>query len=198
MYFLTFVTKDVASVAYIHKITFTTFVLVEFITISLLFYYLINSQKFKRLILTLIFLYTVSYILYDNIGVKSIGYNLGVVTSFLLLICFIFYFFYEKIRTVVLHPLYQTSSFWIAVGLFIYFSGNFFVVIFSQTSNPSPDFVIQLRWIVLVVTLLKNIFLSIALFVREPIIENDSGALEIPDSLDLDEFDPNNFKNDRE
>lgn len=108
------------------------------------------------------------------------------ILEFLLFIFCIIYFFYEKMKTVVLYPLYQSVSFWVCVGLFLYFTGNFFYLLFSKT-NPDKTFALQMRVVYTLVTITKNIILSLALFATEH-REEDNEELHIPKDLQLDEF----------
>lgn len=89
-------------------------------------------------------------------------------------------------QTVVFYPLYQTISFWICVGLFLYFTGNFFFLLLIKSTND-VHVKIQMKTLYSFVTITKNIFLSVALFASE-INEGKNDNIEIPDYLDLDDF----------
>lgn len=117
------------------------------------------------------------------------------IVEFLILISFLVYFFYEKMQTVVSYPLYQNISFWIAVGLFIYFTGNFFYLVFIYSSND-VSFILQMKYIYSIVTISKNIILALALFGTEPDnADNNPDTLDLPSNLNLDEFSLTNLKN---
>ena len=115
------------------------------------------------------------------------------IVEFLLFIIFIIYFFYEKMQTVVMYPLYQSITFWICVAFFIYFTGNFFFFLFSNTTKD-PNFIKQLLIIYGIVTITKNILLCCALLASEPVEENDE-VLNIPTDINLDDFTLTNAKN---
>ena len=89
-------------------------------------------------------------------------------------------------QTVVFYPLYQTITFWICVGLFLYFTGNFFFLLLIK-STSDIHVKIQMKTLYSFVTITKNIFLSVALFASE-INEGKNDNIEIPDYLDLDDF----------
>ncbi|CAN5741726.1 hypothetical protein BH11BAC4_BH11BAC4_15940 [soil metagenome] len=108
--------------------------------------------------------------------------------EFLIFIIFIIYFFYEKMNTVVEYPLYQSISFWICMGLFIYFTGNFFFFLFINSSKDK-QFLNQMRVIYGVVTICKNIMLCVAFFAEER-IDQEENAFQIPNEIDLDSFNP--------
>ena len=90
-------------------------------------------------------------------------------------------------------PLYQSSSFWICVGFFLYFTGTFFFFLFIKSSTD-PEFIRQMNFIYGLVTVTKNILLGISMFVKEN-IEETNELLQIPTDLDLDEFSLTTQKN---
>lgn len=98
--------------------------------------------------------------------------------------------------TVIDYPIYQNITFWIAVGLFVYFTGNFFYLIFSS-SNSDENIRTQMKIIYGVVTIAKNLILSFAMFGQSFEINNVSKSddLKLPNEIDLDDF--INFKNDQ-
>ncbi|MEO7046766.1 MAG: hypothetical protein ABI091_15790 [Ferruginibacter sp.] len=96
-------------------------------------------------------------------------------------------------KTVIMYPLYQSIVFWICVAFFIYFTGNFFFFIFSNTTKDL-SFMKQLQIIYGIVTISKNVILCLALFANEPIEQNDE-ILNIPSEMNLDDFTPTNPKN---
>ena len=89
-------------------------------------------------------------------------------------------------RTVVLYPIYQSITFWICVGFFLYFTGTFFFFLFINTSTDK-EFKILMNSIYGMVTITKNILLCVALLANEQIDEVNN-ELKIPTDLDLDEF----------
>ncbi len=90
-------------------------------------------------------------------------------------------------NTVIEYPLYQSISFWICVGLFIYFTGNFFFFLFI-TSSKDKQFIEQMRLIYMIVTIIKNIVICFA-FLSNEIIETDKDKeFQIPNEIDLDGF----------
>jgi hypothetical protein len=95
-------------------------------------------------------------------------------------------------KTVIIYPLYQSQTFWICVGFFIYYTGNFFFFLFSNTTSDK-SFINQLNIIYSFVTITKNIILSLSLLVNEPIEINDD-ELHIPTDINLDEFTLTNSK----
>ena len=96
-------------------------------------------------------------------------------------------------KTINNYPLSQSLLFWISVGYFIYFSGNFFVILFMSYSK-NQDFVVGQKIVYTIVTVSKNIILSLAFFANEPTL-NEQEELQVPDGVDLGDFTPTSFKN---
>ncbi len=105
-------------------------------------------------------------------------------------IFFLVYFFYEKMKTIAERPIYQNISFWICVGLFLYFTGNFFFLLFSRYGTDVV-FKNQIQSIYIAVTITKNIILSFSFFANE--FKEDDDAPKFPSNLNLDAFGP--YKN---
>ncbi|MEJ7611683.1 MAG: hypothetical protein WKF88_10940 [Ferruginibacter sp.] len=88
-------------------------------------------------------------------------------------------------KTVSIIPLYNSISFWLCVGLFIYFTGNFFYLLFTA-GIKNIEFINQMKIIYTVVTITKDIILSLAWLANES-IETQEDELHIPDDLHLDD-----------
>lgn len=129
----------------------------------------------------------------DFFVAKSPFSNAPSLIEFLAFIIFIIYFFYEKMKTVNAYPIYQSISFWICVGLFIYFTGNFFFFLFVNSSSDLL-FARQMKIVYSFVTIIKNLLLCLAFFAHEyPPKTNDS--FELPQELQLDDLNFTNSKN---
>lgn len=115
------------------------------------------------------------------------------IVSALILIIALIYFFYEKMKTVVLYPLYQSIVFWICVSFFLYFTGTFFFFLFLSSSTDRA-FKLLMNNIYGLVTIFKNILLCLALFATETNEEQEDNILRIPNEIELDEFSLTDFK----
>ncbi|MFZ1527410.1 MAG: hypothetical protein WAT19_01585 [Ferruginibacter sp.] len=173
------------------------YTIVEYFLVSSFIRYLIVSSKIKLFIVFSWVLYTL-YAFIDLFIINNIFknpnpqlHNLLNITSSFLIIILLIYYFYEKMRSVVVVPLTQLITFWIAVSFFLYYTGTFFVFIFFNTQR-SPEETFQIRYIYIFVTIIKNIILCLALFANEP--TENAEELRIPDDLNLDEFTPTNPK----
>ncbi|MFC4262268.1 hypothetical protein ACFOWM_05240 [Ferruginibacter yonginensis] len=83
------------------------------------------------------------------------------------------------------YPLYQSISFWICVGLFLYFTGNFFYILFVN-NNTDKVFLTQMRLIFFVVNTIKDLIISFALLATE-YIDKETNELKVPDNISLDD-----------
>ncbi|MFT3910547.1 MAG: hypothetical protein QM737_14065 [Ferruginibacter sp.] len=164
--------------------------------VEYLLFALFLSKLYKNTIAQKIILFsTIPFILFcilDFFINKSPFSNYPSLVEFLAYFMFIIYFFYEKMKTVVHYPLYQSITFWICVGLFVYFTGNFFFFLFINSSSD-PDVIAQIKNIYSIVTITKNVLLCSALFANET-IENNDESLKIPMEMELDDFTLTNLK----
>ncbi len=151
-----------------------------------------NSKIAKKVILYSLFPF-LGYSFFDLFVNTTNFTSTPLLYEFLSFIIFSIYYFYEKMKTVVLYPLYQSISFWICVGLFLYFTGNFFYLIFSNYSTDRA-FMEQIRYVYSMVTISKNILLSCAFFANE-IPENQYNEFQIPNDINLDTFTPSHNLN---
>lgn len=110
--------------------------------------------------------------------------NYPLLYEFLAFIIFLIYFFYEKMKITLNYLLYQSISFWICVGLFFYFCGNFFFLLFTSY-NSSNNFLFQLQLVYTFVTIIKNLILSFSLLSEET-NQNNTNTNPFPEDLDLD------------
>jgi len=167
----------------VYLVLLKLFSILEFFTFSLFVYYSLENKFFKKIILILNVPYLTIH-LFSWIFFKNEFSLHPFLFEFLTFIIFIIYFFYEKMKLVNKNPIYNNKEFWIFVGIFIYFSGNFFYLLFSN-SNYSKQFKYQLQIVVSIVTIIKNIIFSLSFLIKEtPQITNNSISY-VPD-LDLE------------
>ncbi|MES2430867.1 MAG: hypothetical protein V4556_08005 [Bacteroidota bacterium] len=105
---------------------------------------------------------------------------------FLFIIMFVFY---EKMKIDLSIPIYQLPVFWISIGFLIYFSGNFFLFLYSKNSIQNDDFKVLYHIIYGTVTIIKNMLICIGIYltryIKKPINQSDEFI-----DLDLDPFNP--------
>ncbi len=176
-----------------YQLNVRTYVLFEYSLIVYFLFLIIKKTKFKRIIVFSLIPFVIFAIVDFYSSPHFVSPNF-LLLEFLFGIVFLIYFFYEKMQIIALFPIYQRITFWICVGLFIYFSGNFFSLIFAKTSTD-PAFKNQIRLVFSIVTITKNILLSLSLFGNEPAGDTDEDQFHIPNDINLDEFNVNQFKN---
>lgn len=169
------------------------FTICEFIIIVIFL-----TQLFKNKIVKKIALWTIApYLIYTTITFFITNENVSNfsnIFSALLLITLLIYFFYEKMKKVVMYPIYQSTTFWICVAFFLYFTGTFFFFIFIKSvDSMDTEFLTQMNIIYSVATMTKNIILCLALIANENVESDDE--LHIPTEMNLDEFSHLNLKN---
>ncbi len=161
------------------------FIFFEYTFFALYFYFLLKNYYVKKILIFSIgiFLVFCGYRYFDS---KIIGFDSTTfIVEFVIFIIVILYYFYEKIKIVTNYHTYKSISFWLSVGIFIYFTGNFFFLLFVKSSKD-PIFIKQMKIIYSIVTITKNIILSLAWLAQER-QESDADILQIPDGVQLDE-----------
>lgn len=160
----------------------------EFTFIGMFIYHLLKRAFLKKIILysiPLFILYAVvDYALADT---KQFNNHSNIVSAFLLIL-YLIYYFYDKMKTVLRYPLYESISFWICVGFFINYTGIFFFILFINSSTDK-EFVVLMNSIYGIVTITKNVLLCVALFADER-IDQEQDELQLPAQIDSNEFLP--------
>ena len=142
------------------------FLLAEFSLLSF-FYFTCLSNKRIKLIFRLSVISFLLYSIYDYIITKPGVFSfIPLVIECLYFLLVILYFFYDKIQNNSNTSIYYQPVFWISVGFLIYFSGNFFLFLFSSSLINNPEFRLQYTIIYSSVTIIKNIFICTAIIVN--------------------------------
>ncbi len=162
----------------------------EYIMLIYFFYLLFKNTIAKRLILVSILPF-LSFCIYRFLTSTSNAFDsYPSLVEFFIFILILLYFFFEKMRIVSVIPVYQSISFWLAVGLFVYFTGNFFFLLLVNSSK-NIEFIKQMNIVNSIVSITKDIILALAWFAHER-TETDADILTIPDGLGLDDDLPYN------
>ncbi len=157
----------------------SSFTIVEFIFFSYYLYALLKNKKFKLFLLfaSIFFLIVASINLFNSIISSSTTIDAIPisVSSIILIIASILYLF-ESIQNPEVIFVYSKQSFWITIGIMIYFSGTFFLFLqYESLSFEDKDNF----WVISIICfVLKNIFFSIS-FTLKP--ENQQ-------TLNVDEY----------
>jgi len=140
--------------------------LAEFSFLSYFYYTCITSKRSKIIFILSVIVFF-SYSIYDYVITKSGPFSfIPLVMECLYFLLIIVYFFYDKIQNDLNTSIYFQPVFWISVGFLIYFSGNFFLFLFSRSMINNLEFRFQYTVIYSTVTIIKNIFICTAIIVN--------------------------------
>lgn len=145
----------------------------EFLIFTTIIYSYITSKKFKYLIIILSALFILFLIIYYSTAtIKRID-SIPIGIESILLFIYIFYYFYSSM-TKIDHSisLYERSSFWFIVGIFIYLGITFFFNILGNTMED--DLINSYYHFSYLGDILKNILFSIAVFLLPKNQESNS------------------------
>lgn len=147
-------------------LSFRIYTIIEFILISLFLKTVINNPFIKKVINYLIIAFLI-YALFDLFYSKSESFDsIPTGVSCIIILAFSIYYLYEQINSPNNLFLYSTSHFWIIVALIIYFSGTFFVYIYTQNNYNDPSFKSSFTIINASFVIIKNLLFSIAFIIK--------------------------------
>jgi hypothetical protein len=142
------------------------YTVVEFILISIYLTKVIKNSKTVAIIRFLIFgfiLFAVfDYFIAKQDSFDSIPSGVGC----MLILTYSIYYLYEQIRDPNNLFLYSSPHFWVIVALIIYFSGTFFLYIYTQSSIADPTFKSSYNIINSSFIILRNLLFSIAFIIK--------------------------------
>ena len=166
------------------------FLLAEFALLSTYYYYQLK-HKHKRIFFIFATICFVVYSIFDYLTAKSPQdfSFIPLVIECLFFALVIIYFFYEKIQFNVYTPILHTSEFWVSVAFLLYFTGNFFLFLFSKSMLTNPAFREQYIIIYGTITMIKDILLTVAILVHV-YVNNHKNRLNDPIDIDLGTFSP--------
>ncbi len=159
--------------------------IIEYSTLSYLFFLYIRSKIIRTILLYSIIPYTL-FCIYDFIRAKEPALAfVPLVIEYIVLLLFIIYFFFEVMQQSIVEPIYQKSIFWICVAFIINFSGNFFLLLSSISNYDDAKFRNAFLIINGTLTVVKNVLLCIAVVIKENNNNNQSlKDLSIDSELD--------------
>jgi hypothetical protein len=141
--------------------------IIEYALLSIFFTVHASNVFVKRIVRYSIIPFII-FCIYDYYNSDKNSYAfLPLVIECLILMTVLIFIFYEKITHSFTTPLYQTSFFWISVAFIVYFSGNFFLFLYSKNSFNDESFQNQYTIIYTTFTILKDILLCIAATIKE-------------------------------
>lgn len=175
--FFKFYLKDVGHQLIVNRI----FLIVEFSFLSVFYFFSLKSSIRNWFFPASVVLFII-YSFKDFLTAKPGEFSfIPLVIECFFFIIVIVFFMYEKVKFNISSPIYYLPGFWISVAFLIYFSGNFFLFLFSKSMYKDPDFKAQYILIYSTVTIIKNAFLSAAIFTNANLTEEKKikGAIDI-------------------
>lgn len=146
----------------------STYTIIEYILLLSYIYLTLRRILLKRLLLVLSIIFIIVAVsnIVQSYKVKSSDLDsIPIAVSSLILIIGSILYFFETIQKPEIGFIYSKPSFWVVVGIMIYFSGTFFL--FLQYENLSTEEKDNFWIINIICFILKNIFFSIS-FILKP------------------------------
>jgi FtsH-binding integral membrane protein len=141
--------------------------IVEFAALSLLFYNIIESPVFKKIIFAVAFLaggfliYSIFTTLHETFDSVP-----SAITSLIFLVYSIYYLF-ERMKDSNPLNLFSSPVFWVVVGIIIYSAGTFFPFIYAKNYMKEDDFVDVYDLIHDPLYIIKNLIFSFAMLQKD-------------------------------
>ena len=164
----TFINPVVSHTFHKPYLGFRIFTIVEYCLLTVLLYKNIKSQGFKKVMLfiSIIFVLYAFFDIFQGNSDSFDSYPSGL--ECILLIAYCIYFLFEKINEPDSLFLYNTPTFWVVVGLILYFSGTFFLYIYSQNNVGNESFQMTYKFVNSGFNILKLLLISVAFLVKPP------------------------------
>lgn len=173
----------------LEAITVASYTIFEYFFFAFFLYFSLKNINNKKALQIGSLVFTLSAILnlYSNLTSSvniQVFDTLTVSVSAITLIIFCLIFLFEKIQKPDIGFIYAKKSFWIVVGIMIYFSGTFFLFLqYSELSEKEQENFWIINWFCII---LKNIFFAIAFYLPEETnnpMANDNVGLLFPKDL---------------
>lgn len=165
----------------IYMLLLRAHLIIEYIIVGLFFFLIVKNKTIKSsLFFSIIPFLCYNFYDYFNNGSGLFG-TLPTLIEFIVFIFIIIVYFFEKMNTTLDAFSQYSIHFWICVGLFVYFTGNFFYILLVENSKHSDQSIKnQLNVIYSSVTIVKNIILGLA-FLNKENDEDSSPNIEFPE-----------------
>lgn len=173
----------------LYLITLRLSLLAEFCFLSLFFYNVLKTSKKKVIFYISCLGFSIFSFIDYHVSAKNDFSFIPIVVECLFFLLVIIYFFYEKLKYLSSTPIYYTAAFWISCAFIIYFSGNFFLFLLSNSYYKNADFKHIYTLVYNSVTIIKNLFLCIAIGVNAQ-LETEETKDSFSIDIDLGTFNP--------
>ena len=165
------------------------FLLGEFSLLCLFYSTLIDHLAVKKIWFYPILLFII-FCSYNFLTSSATGFDfIPLAVECLFFTVIILFYFYQTMRFNFSIPLFQVPGFWFSVGFLIYFSGTFFLFLFSKSMWQTPGFKIQYTLLYSTITIIKNILLCTAIFVNRSMVDKKKNV-ESTNYLNRNTFNP--------
>jgi len=169
------------------------FALIGEFTLLCFYYYNYLSLRNRKVILIISCVLFTLYSFYDyTTTTNPVDFSYRpLIVECLFFALLIVFFFYEKLKYSIEVPILHTPEFWVSVAFLLYFSGNFFLFLFSTTMLRNTEFRTQYVIIYGTVTIIKDILLTVAILVHVFIsnsFKNDEEKMLKTNDLDIDPY----------
>ena len=170
------------------------YTITEYSLFSLFFVHIISNGLVKKFLKISI----APFILFGLINgwISNKDFNIyPLIFEFIIFILVIIFYLFEIMNKELDLLLHKNIYFWISVGLFFYFSGNFFYMLLVEYSpGMTAEGKSQLKIIYSAVTISKNLILGLSLFASVNPLKKSNDNL-LPQDLDLDTIKTNSSIN---
>ena len=160
-------------------LSYRIFTIFEGVCFGYFLYFIIQNNTAKKILtgLGVIFLVLALFDL-KNSNADTFD-SIPTVVECLILLSFSIYYLYEQIKDPNNLFLYNTPNFWIVVGIILFFSGNFFLFIYGQSSSKLPDWDKTFKLINGVCSLLEYILFLVAFIIARNASKNPKSNIII-------------------
>jgi len=149
-----------------YSIGLRLFTIIEFSFISF-FYSRVFGLKSKKIITPAIILFAGFSLIDFYYSRNSLFDSVPTGISALIFVIYSIVFFYHQLKYNTTKLIYHLFEFWAIVGVFIYFSGNFFLFIFSQKNFSDPMFKNLFYTFLTTFSIMRNLFWLTAIVVSK-------------------------------
>ena len=169
---------DTAQGVFYGRIFIQSYTFLEYTFFVFLIWQNIINKRFKLIVLLASLSFITTGIVYSvNSSFRSLdSVTIGIET--LLILSYVLYAFYEKMKSQKGEFLFSMYFFWIGLGILIYLCGSFFIYILAN--NISKEEADKYWFLTYIFEIIKNIFFAISIFVcsRQP--KDKSSSQSIP------------------
>ena len=154
-------------IEYFQPIVFYTFTLIEFGILLYIFrIYLVQFLPLRwfRIVVVLFIGFAAADMIWLSGFDQFNTYSTAVESLILIALCLIF--FYKILKELSIEHLEQAPIFWISTATLLYFSSSLFIFLFTNNVKSSYDTLYILWGVHGIFTILRNIFYSIALWLK--------------------------------